>query len=306
MHRESPVVLLVDDHEDSTAMYAIGLLAMGFQPVTSETAEDAFARACEIRPDVVVADVTLTGASGVELTRRLRADRRTAHAGIIVLTGHAVGSTRQKATDAGCDRFLLKLDTDARDSLSPVAVELRARALLHEPGLPGLYTYFPVSAVISIVSTMENGASAEVAIVGREGMVGLASVLGTVESPTTAVVQIAGTALRTPDRLATMTVDPGCGWRRQRCAHSLKRPGSDTACARVSKSGVRLIGRQTIFPLSSYRMTVRCVTRAYFSSAGLHTSTLNGDASTALYPWPGRSVLLRGNRWRSGARDSRP
>jgi hypothetical protein len=36
VHRESPVVLLVDDHEDSVAMYAIGLLAMGFQPVTRE------------------------------------------------------------------------------------------------------------------------------------------------------------------------------------------------------------------------------------------------------------------------------
>jgi CheY-like chemotaxis protein len=106
--RESPVVLLVDDHEDSAAMYAMGLLAMGFQPVTSGTAEDAFARACEIRPDVIVADVTLTRGSGVELTRRLRSDVRTRHAGIIVLTGHAVGSTQQEATAAGCDRFLLK------------------------------------------------------------------------------------------------------------------------------------------------------------------------------------------------------
>jgi CheY-like chemotaxis protein len=101
-------VLLVDDHEDSAAMYAIGLLAMGFQPVTSDTADDAFARACQIRPDVVVADVTLTGASGVELVGRLRGDRRTRNAGIIVLTGHAVGAVRQEANDAGCERFLLK------------------------------------------------------------------------------------------------------------------------------------------------------------------------------------------------------
>jgi two-component system phosphate regulon response regulator PhoB len=88
--RDSPVVLLVDDHEDSAAMYAIGLLGMGFQPITSETGKDAFARACQIRPDVVVADVTLTGASDIELARRLRGDRRTKNAGIIVLTGHAV------------------------------------------------------------------------------------------------------------------------------------------------------------------------------------------------------------------------
>ena len=92
--------------------------------------------------------------------------------------------------------LLRRLDTEAHDSLSPVAVQLHAREVLYEPGMPALNVYFPVNAVISIVSTMENGASAEVAVVGREGMVGLASVLGTVESPTNAVVQIAGTAIR--------------------------------------------------------------------------------------------------------------
>jgi two-component system, cell cycle response regulator DivK len=104
----SPVVLIVDDHEDSLAMYSFGLLAMGFQPLTAETAEDAFLRACQFHPDVVVADVTLPGSSGLDLTRRLREDARTRDAGIIVLTGHAGASVKQQADDAGCDRFVLK------------------------------------------------------------------------------------------------------------------------------------------------------------------------------------------------------
>jgi two-component system, cell cycle response regulator DivK len=131
---DAPVVLLVDDHEDSAAMYAIGLLAMGFQPVTSRTAEDAFARACQIHPDVVVADVTLGGASGVELTRRLRGDGRTKNTRIIVLTGHSVGLVRQQATDAGCDRFLLK-------PCLPDALALEIREVLNQrrhAGAPGL------------------------------------------------------------------------------------------------------------------------------------------------------------------------
>src|SRR5688500_2340649 len=72
--RNSPVVLIVDDHQDSVAMYAFGLLAMGFQPVTAGTAAEAFGRACTCYPDVVVADVTLSGGSGLDLTRQLRQD----------------------------------------------------------------------------------------------------------------------------------------------------------------------------------------------------------------------------------------
>lgn len=97
------------------------------------------------------------------------------------------------------NQLLQLLDTDARRALFPVSVQLRPREALYEPGMPALYAYFPVNAVIALVSTMADGATTEVALIGREGMVGLASALGTVESPTTAaVVQIAGTAFRVP------------------------------------------------------------------------------------------------------------
>jgi two-component system, cell cycle response regulator DivK len=103
-----PVVLIVDDHADSAAMYAIFLLSTGFQPVAAATADIGFARACAVRPDIVIMDMILGDASGLDLTRRLRGDTRTRNAGIIVLTGHSFGSVRQDATEAGCDRFLLK------------------------------------------------------------------------------------------------------------------------------------------------------------------------------------------------------
>jgi CheY-like chemotaxis protein len=104
----SPVVLLVDGHQDSLAMYAVGLLAMGFQPVTAADAQDAFQRACHLRPDVAIVDVGLPDTSGLELVRQLRGDSRTKHAVVLALSGHAVGSIRHDAIDAGCDQFLLK------------------------------------------------------------------------------------------------------------------------------------------------------------------------------------------------------
>jgi CheY-like chemotaxis protein len=108
MSSKSPLVLIVDDHADSCAMYAEALGAMGFRPVTEETGEGGFQRACDMHPDVVVADVMLPRITGLELTRRLRDDRRTKDAAIIVLTGRTFGSDEDQAVAAGCDRFLLK------------------------------------------------------------------------------------------------------------------------------------------------------------------------------------------------------
>lgn len=104
----APVVLMVDDHADSLEIYDILLRATGFTPITARTAEEAFAQACSGRPDVVVADVTLPGVSGVELVRQLRADARTRDTGVIVLTGHGTEQMRRDAEAAGCDRFMLK------------------------------------------------------------------------------------------------------------------------------------------------------------------------------------------------------
>lgn len=101
-------MLIVDDDADSCDMYSVALSVMGFQPNAVSNAEDAFTRACAIQPDAVVADLSLNGASGLDLTRRLRADTRTRDIGIIVLSGHTFDAAEQRASDAGCDRYLVK------------------------------------------------------------------------------------------------------------------------------------------------------------------------------------------------------
>jgi CheY-like chemotaxis protein len=105
---DQPTVLIVDDHQDSVALYALALPTMGLELVTAATAEEAFARTCELHPDVIVADIALPGESGLELTRRLRQDARTKDTRIIVLTAHARASFEQQAYEARCDRFVEK------------------------------------------------------------------------------------------------------------------------------------------------------------------------------------------------------
>lgn len=58
------------------------------------------------------------------------------------------------------------------------------------------HVYFPEDSAISLIATMENGATTEVGLVGREGMVGLAVFLGGVVTPELAIVQMAGTAMK--------------------------------------------------------------------------------------------------------------
>lgn len=75
-------------------------------------------------------------------------------------------------------------------------VELSLAEVIHEAESQVQYVYFPERAVVSLLSTLENGATTEVGLIGREGMVGLSIFLGGTITHDRAVVQVAGTALR--------------------------------------------------------------------------------------------------------------
>lgn len=74
--------------------------------------------------------------------------------------------------------------------------ELTARRTLHSQGEPLPAVYFPESGWISLLVRLEDGESAEVGVVGREGMVGMPLMLGGTDAELDALVQYPGTALR--------------------------------------------------------------------------------------------------------------
>ena len=76
------------------------------------------------------------------------------------------------------------------------AVSLASGAMLHRPGEPIEHVYFPSSGMISLVATMENGASVEVGLVGSEGVTGSSVCFGARAHLAAGVVQIAGSAVR--------------------------------------------------------------------------------------------------------------
>ena len=81
-----------------------------------------------------------------------------------------------------------------RPALEPVAFALGD--VVYDTGGRMAHIYFPTTAVVSLIYTMENGATAEMGLVGNEGVVGIALFMGGETTPNQAVAQVAGGAVR--------------------------------------------------------------------------------------------------------------
>ena len=77
-------------------------------------------------------------------------------------------------------------------------IELPLGTVIYEAGQQVEYVYFPSDCIISLLYVMEDGASAEISVVGFEGIVGIAVFMGGASTPSRAVVQSRGSAWRLP------------------------------------------------------------------------------------------------------------
>ncbi len=100
------------------------------------------------------------------------------------------------ATSPEQNHLLASLPDSAREHLfswlEPVTLELGD--VLYESGDRLPYVYFPTDSIVSLMYVMEDGASAEISVVGNEGVVGIAVFMGGASTTSRAVVQSAGSA----------------------------------------------------------------------------------------------------------------
>jgi len=101
-------------------------------------------------------------------------------------------------SDPGENRLIAALAERDRQRWLPQLepVELRLGQALYESGDRLSHVYFPTTAIVSLLYVMESGASAEIAIVGNEGLVGISLFMGGESTTNRAVVQSAGHAYR--------------------------------------------------------------------------------------------------------------
>ena len=98
------------------------------------------------------------------------------------------------------NHLLAALPADVMARLRPhlELVPLPLGKVLYESGDTMRFVYFPTDSIVSLLYVMENGASAEIAVVGNEGLVGISLFMGGESTPSRAVVQSAGSAIRLP------------------------------------------------------------------------------------------------------------
>jgi CRP-like cAMP-binding protein len=96
------------------------------------------------------------------------------------------------------NHLLAALPADVQDRLFPnlELLPLLLGRVLYESGDALHHVYFPTDSIVSLLYMMENGASAEISVVGNDGLVGIALFMGGESTPSRAIVQSAGSAYR--------------------------------------------------------------------------------------------------------------
>ncbi|MBE0485472.1 Crp/Fnr family transcriptional regulator [Marinobacter sp.] len=94
------------------------------------------------------------------------------------------------------NHILAALPAEAKARFIPQLklVELNLGDVIYESGQPIAFVYFPIDCIVSLLHVMANGSSAEISVVGNEGVVGVAVFMGSESTPTRTIVQSKGLA----------------------------------------------------------------------------------------------------------------
>lgn len=131
-------------------------------------------------------------------------------------------------------RVLSDIDFD-RLSRHLELVTMPLGSVLYESGAHLRYAYFPTDSIVSMLYVMEDGASAEIALVGNEGVVGVSLFLGGETTPSRAVVQSAGFAYRFEGHILKDEFNRAVAWQHLLLRYAqalLTQMGQTAACNR--------------------------------------------------------------------------
>ena len=121
-----PVVLVADDDPEILLLISLTLERDGYEVVTAKNGLEAYDRALERTPHLILLDLMMPGLDGREVTRRLRTEKATRNVPIMIVTAFAEESQALDALEAGADAYMKK-PFSPRDLLARTASLLLER-----------------------------------------------------------------------------------------------------------------------------------------------------------------------------------
>ncbi len=152
---ENPLILLAEDNADVVAYIASCL--DDYHLVVAENGQEGFELATEIIPDLIISDVMMPVMNGFELCQKLKADERTDHIPIIILTARADTDSKMEGLELGANAYLPK-PFDKQELFLTIKnlFELRNKLRRHYQHLAGLADSSAAESVYSDISKSEH------------------------------------------------------------------------------------------------------------------------------------------------------
>lgn len=132
-------ILIVEDEEDIQELVRYNLAKEGYRVTQSLTGEDGFKTAKTAHPDLILLDLMLPGLDGLEICRHLKADPKTSHTPIIMLTAKGEESDVVTGLELGADDYIPK-------PFSPKVLIARMRAVLRRKAKASVDNEAPLKA----------------------------------------------------------------------------------------------------------------------------------------------------------------
>lgn len=101
-------VLIAEDNPENLDMLRRRLERRGHEVFAAPDGQQAVQMTGEVRPDIVLMDVSMPVLSGLEATRAIRSQPEVAMIPIVALTAHAMDGDRARCLEAGCDAYATK------------------------------------------------------------------------------------------------------------------------------------------------------------------------------------------------------
>lgn len=122
---DKKIILIIDDNPLTIKLLDYLLTTKGYETHSASNANEVFNLLQTLQPNLILMDIQLPGMDGLELTRRLKSEKKYKNIPIIAITAFAMKGDKEKTLNAGCDGYIAK-PIDIRTFPDIIAEHLQA------------------------------------------------------------------------------------------------------------------------------------------------------------------------------------